>query len=65
MYNKWKNTSYLLHALAEKYEANRQEPPKQIHQEILSRAMKLLSDIPHRALQMYAPASPGTNNMIP
>ena len=55
MYNKWKNTSYLLHALAEKYEADRQEPPKQIHQEILSRAMKLLSDTASDAEELIRP----------
>ncbi len=44
MYNKWKNTAYILHALTEKYEEKKQLPNTQIHQDILIRSVRLLGE---------------------
>ena len=55
MYNKWKNTAYLLHALTEKYQAKKQLPPSQIHQELLLRAMKLLAETAPEAEELIRP----------
>lgn len=55
MYNKWKNTVYILHALTEKYSEKKQLPPSQIHQDILLRSMKLLEDTEPEAADLLRP----------
>jgi hypothetical protein len=55
MYNKWKNTAYILHALTEKYSEKKQTPQTEIHQEILLRSMKLLEGAAPEATELIQP----------
>ena len=55
MYNKWKNTAYILHALTEKYSEKKQTPETEVHQEILLRSMKLLEGAAPEAAELIQP----------